>query len=90
MPATSDDDVFFYNWMFEKTLVYDGYLKFVVWARQNKRCFKTVNFKNAYCVGLRDYFNDSDSKLMYSQITIAAEVIVVGVNETATFDNKWT
>ena len=33
---------------------------------------------------------DSDSKLMYTTITLAAEVITVGVNEIATFDNKWT
>ena len=90
MPSQSDDDVFFYRWMFDKTQVYDGYLKFVVWARQNKRCFKTVNFKNAYCVDLRDYFNDSDSKLMYTTITLAAEIIIVGANDTAEFNNNWT
>ena len=90
MPSQSDDDVFFYRWMFDKTQVYDGYLKFVVWARQNKRCFKTVSFKNAYCVNLRDYFNDSDSKLMYTTITLAAEIINVGENDIAEFNNNWT
>ena len=90
MPSQSDDDVFFYRWMFENTQVHDGYLKFVVWARQNKRCFKTVNFKNAYCVSLRDYFNDSDSKLMYTTITLAAEIINVGENDIAEFNNNWT
>ena len=90
MPSQSDDDVFFYRWMFNKTEVQEGYLKFVVWAKQNKRSFKTVSFKNAYCVGLRDFFNDSDSKLMYTTVTSAAEVVKVGANDTAEFNNDWT
>lgn len=90
MPATNDDDLFFYKWMFSKTEVKDGEFKFTVWTYHNKRSFKTVQFENAYCVGLKDYFNDSDSKLMYTTVTIAAEKILIGESGDVTFDNEWT
>ncbi len=93
MPATSDDDHFFYQWMFDKTKTYSGTFSFVVWARQNNRVYKNFTFLNAYCVGLRDYFNDSDSKLMYTTITIVADSIFMGNDgasiNVATFDNEW-
>ncbi len=90
MPSRSDDDLFFYRWMFSKTEVESGFFKFVVYSQQNRRSYKTVNFKNAYCIGLKDFFNDSDSRLMYSTITIVAEIITIGENDTAEFDNEWT
>ena len=49
-----------------------------------------VAFENAYCTNLRDFFNDSDSKLMYTTVTIIAEIITIGSNDTAQFDNEWT
>ncbi|MBQ3630887.1 MAG: hypothetical protein II949_06580 [Prevotella sp.] len=90
MPATNDDDLFFYKWMFSKTEVKSGTFVFTVWTYHNKRSFKTVKFENAYCVGLKDYFNDSDSRLMYTTVTIAAELIIVGDSDTAEFNNEWT
>ena len=90
MPSTSDDDVFFYKWMFNKTEVKAGRFKFVVFSNENKRSYKTVDFVNAYCVGLRDYFNDNDSRLMYTTVTISAEVIKVGSIGSALFSNEWT
>jgi gas vesicle protein len=90
MPSLSDDNVFFYKWMFSKTQVYSGVLKFVVYSQKNKRSYKTVNFKNAYCTELEDYFNDHDSRLMHTRVTIAAEQIIVGSNDQAEFNNDWT
>ncbi len=90
MPSTSDDDVFFYKWMFNKVEVMAGRFKFVVFSNENKRSYKTVDFVNAYCVGLRDYFNDNDSRLMYTTVTISAEVIKVGSIGSALFTNEWT
>ena len=91
MPATNDDDLFFYNWMFRKTETHDGSFRFVVFTNNNKRSFKTVSFINAYCVGLKDYFNDNDSKLMYTTVTLSAEMIIVGSGGfgTAMFNNEW-
>ena len=90
MPSTSDDDLFFYNWMFNKTQVYSGKFKFCVYTTRNRMSYKTVSFSNAYCINLRDYFNDSDSKLMYTTVTISAEKISIGRSGGAVLNNEWT
>ena len=90
MPSTSDDDLFFYNWMFNKTQVHNGTFRFCVYTTRNKQSYKTVEFSNAYCINLRDYFNDSDSKLMYTTVTISAEQIRIGKNGGAILNNEWT
>lgn len=90
MPSTSDDDLFFYNWMFNKTQVHSGTFRFCVYTTRNKQSYKTVEFSNAYCINLRDYFNDSDSKLMYTTVTISAESIRIGKGGGAVLNNEWT
>ena len=90
MPSTSDDDLFFYKWMFNKTEVKSGSFRFVVYSKGNIRNYKTVEFVNAYCISLKDYFNDNDSKLMYTTVTISAEIIRVGKLDSAIFTNEWT
>lgn len=91
MPATCDDDQFFYKWMFNKTAVYSGTFKFCVFSNDNRRRFKTIEFKNAYCIRLKDYFNDHDSKLMYTDVTISAEALRIGTGlmDRAIFTNSW-
>lgn len=89
-PSTSDEDLFFYKWMLNKTEVQSGVFKFTVFSNDNKPYFKTVEFKNAYCIELKDYFNNSDSKLMYSTITISAQIINIGRIDKAVFNNEWT
>lgn len=89
IPSTSDDDVFFYKWMVHKTEVHSGMFRFCVFSSNNKRSYKTVEFINAYCIGLKDYFNDNDSKLMHTTITISAEVIRVGSIDSAMIINEW-
>ena len=90
MPSLSDENVFFYKWMFSKTQVQSGVFKFVVYSQKNKRSYKTVSFKNAYCTELEDYFNDHDSRLVHTRVTIVAESISVGSNDVAEFSNDWT
>lgn len=90
MPASSDDDLFFYKWMFNKTAVKSGQFHFTVYTHANKLSYKTVRFINAYCIGLKDYFNDNDSRLMYTTVTISAEKIEVGTGGAALFSNEWT
>lgn len=89
-PATSDDDLFFYKWMLNKTEVQSGEFKFTVFSNENKPFYKTVQFKNAYCIELKDIFNNTDSKLMYSIITISAQIIQIGKIDHAVFSNEWT
>jgi hypothetical protein len=91
MPANSDDDLFFYRWMFNKTEVQSGYFRFIVYSNDNKKSYKTVEFINAYCIELKDYFNDNDSKLMYTTVTISAQIIRIGgFVDNAVFTNEWT
>lgn len=87
MPSTNDSDPFFYMWMFNKTEVHDGVFRFVIYSENNKRSFKTVAFFKAFCVSLKDYFNNNDSKLMYTTITISAEMLTIG---STTYNNEWT
>lgn len=91
MPATCDDDQFFYKWMFNKTAVYSGTFRFCVFSNNNRRRYKTIEFKNAYCIRLKDYFNDHDSKLMYTDVTISAEALRIGTGlmDRAIFTNSW-
>lgn len=89
MPSTSDDDVFFYKWMVHKTEVKSGIFRFCVYSNNNKLSYKTVEFMNAYCIRLKDYFNDHDSKLMYTTVTISAEAIRVGSLDSAMIINEW-
>lgn len=86
-PSTNDDDLFFYKWMFNKTKVQSGSFEFTVYSDNNKQYKKKVNFENAYCIELKDYFNDNDSKLMYTTITISAQKITIGSD--AEFSNEW-
>lgn len=90
IPATNDDDMFFYNWMFHKSEVKAGIIRFRLYSNENKISYKTVSFANAYCIGLRDYFNDHDEKLMYTTIKISAQVIRIGASNYSTFTNAWT
>jgi hypothetical protein len=87
LPSTNDSDSFFYSWMFNKTETHAGVFRFVVFTNNNKRSYKTVAFTNAFCVGVKDYFNNNDSKLMYTTVTISAEMVTVSA---AVFNNEWT
>lgn len=90
IPSTNDDDMLFYNWMFHKSEVKAGILRFCIYTNDNKRSYKTVSFANAYCVGLEDRFCDYDGKLMYTKITLSAQVIRIGSANSSTFVNAWT
>lgn len=90
MPSTNDEDMFFYNWMFHKSEVKAGIIRFCLYSNENKISYKTVSFANAYCIKLQDYFNDHDAKLMYTTITISAQVIRIGAANSSTFTNAWT
>lgn len=91
MPSTSDEDTFFYRWMFNKTEVQSGIFRFTVFTSDNRKSYKTIEFANAYCIELKDYFNDNDSKLMYTTVTISAQIILVGtLLDQAVFSNEWT
>ena len=75
--------------MIHKTEKWSGVFRFCVYSNDNKRSIKTVQFLNAYCVRLRDCFDDQDSKLMYTTVTISAEVIRIGTGDGVMLINEW-
>lgn len=90
IPSTTDEDMFFYNWMFHKTEAKSGILQFCLYSHENKRVYKTVSFVNAFCIGLHDVFNNNNQMLMLTTITISAQLIRVGMLNASTFVNPWT
>lgn len=88
IPSPSDDDTFFYQWMFQKTELHSGSFKFCVYSNSNKPSYKTVSFDGAYCVALNDSFDDRDGKLMTCTVTICAKSIKIGASQTE-FKNEW-
>ncbi len=82
--------MFFYNWMFHKSEVKAGIIRFRLYSNENKISYKTISFANAYCIYLHDFFNDHDEKLMYTTIKISAQVIRVGAANSSTFVNAWS
>lgn len=90
IPATNDDDMLFYNWMFSRNEAKSGIIRLRIFTNDNKISYKTIAFANAYCVALSDKFCDNDEKLMYTTITLSAQIIRIGSANSSTFVNPWT
>lgn len=86
LPTVEDDDSFFYDWMFNKSETHSGQFVFTIYGKNNRRRLKHLKFTNAYCIDLKEYFSDNDSRLMYMTIVLSAEKIELS---KAVFDNKW-
>ncbi|MBP5327283.1 MAG: hypothetical protein J6Y98_05165 [Bacteroidales bacterium] len=82
--APDDSDLIFHEWMFAKDLVKDGVIRFDV-NKNSVFAPKKIRFKNAYCVGLREYFNDGNALPMYTEITIAAGQLLFGEGDDCVF-----
>lgn len=91
MPAPGDDDLFFYKWMFDKTKTQSGSIKMILSTDKQVQKYKTLHFINGYLVNLYEYFNNNNSLLVRTKITISAEIMGFGVTGTeAVFRNEWT
>lgn len=75
--APDDKDLVFHEWMFAKDHVKDGVIYFDV-NKNSAFAEKKIFFYNAYCIGLREYFNDGNALPMYTEITIAAASLTFG------------
>lgn len=75
--SPDDKDLVFHEWMFAKDLVKDGVISFEV-NKNSVFAPKKIYFRNAYCIGLREYFNDGNALPMYTEITIAASSLTFG------------
>jgi hypothetical protein len=82
--SPDDKDLVFHEWMFAKDLVKDGTVYFGV-NKNSEFASKRIHFTNAYCVGLREYFNDGNSLPMYTEIAIAAGELTFGDGDDCVF-----
>ena len=74
--SLSNEELFFHDWMRDKTERKDGKFEFEMMYKA-KLGRKTISFKDAYCIRLREYFFQ-DSNQMQMDITISAAEITFG------------
>lgn len=89
MKSAGDEDILFQDWMFKKSEAKSGKLEFVISGEGDKRVTKTIEFVDAFCVKLYEYFNYNNSILMYMKVTISASEIKFGQGGNTKFKNEW-
>ena len=87
MPAQGDDDLFFYNWMFKRAEMHNGTIEMLLSTDDNKKKYLHLSFEDAYLVNMYQYFNNNNSLLVRTKITLSARKFTFG--GSANFDNDW-
>mgnify|MGYP000162749607 FL=1 len=87
MSAQGDDDMLFYEWMFNRAAKHRGTIEFCLSTDKNKEKYLHLFFDEAYLVNFYQYFHNANSMLMRSKVTLSAKKIVFGSG--ATFVNDW-
>lgn len=77
LPSPDDDNLFFHEWMRNMDSVHDGEIIFSVNSK-GTISDKTLKFTDAYCIGLHEHFDRTDSGAMIMQLTIATGSITFG------------
>lgn len=90
MPAQGDDDMFFYNWMFNRAETHDGTIEMLISTDDNKKKYLHLYFQDAYMVNMYQYFNNSNSLLVRTKVTLSARKFTFGNSTPAEFENEWT
>lgn len=90
MPAQGDDDMFFYNWMFNRAETHDGTIEMLISTDDNKKKYLHLYFQDAYMVNMYQYFNNSNSLLVRTKVTLSARKFTFGNATPAEFENEWT
>lgn len=85
--SPDDSDLQLHNWMKDKTEMKDGKITFLVVSDSNKTSTKTLNFKDAYCIRLCEYFDLQKEIQMCTRLTISAGEISFGKGGEVTFKN---
>lgn len=85
--APDDDNLMLHEWMRDKDAIKDGTINLTV-NSNNVDKPKTIEFKDAYCVRLYEYFNNNNSVQMYLKLSIMAGTIIFGKNCTFTLIDK--
>ena len=87
MPAQGDDDLFFYNWMFNRADVHDGTIEMLLSTDDNKKKYLHLYFEDAYMVSMYQYFNNNNSLLVRTKVTLSARKFTFG--GSSSFENDW-
>lgn len=75
--APDDDNLVFHEWMRDKDTTKDGSINLTV-NNNNVDKPKTIEFKDAYCVRLYEYFNSNNSVQMYMKLSMMAGTVKFG------------
>lgn len=91
MPAQDDSDLFFYNWMFSRADTHSGSIEMLVTTDENKKNYLHMEFSNAYMINMYQYFNNNNSLLVRTKVTLSAMSITFGgaAGVTESFVNDW-
>lgn len=87
MPAQGDDDLTFYNWMFNRVDKRDGTIEMLLSTDDNKKKYLHLYFEDAYMVNMYQYFNNNNSLLVRTKVTLSARKFTFG--GSANFENDW-
>lgn len=87
MPAQDDYDLTFYNWMFNRADKYDGSIEMLLSTDDNKKKYMHLVFEDAYMVNMYQYFNNNNSLLVRTKVTLSARKFTFG--GSAIFENDW-
>lgn len=75
--APGNDNLVLHEWMRDKDAVKDGTINLTI-NSDNVDKPKTIQFKDAYCVRLYEYFNINNSVQMYLKLSIMAGTVIFG------------
>ena len=75
--SPDDSDLTLHEWMRDKDTTKDGTIRLNV-NHENLSKGKTIEFKDAYCVRLYEYFNNNNSVQMYMKLSMMAGTIIFG------------
>lgn len=85
--APADSNLVLHEWMRDKDSVKDGTITLTV-NQDYVDSKKTIQFKDAYCVRLYEYFNNNNSVQMYMKLSIMAGTVIFGENCEFTLIDK--
>lgn len=86
MPAQGDDDTFFYEWMFDRARKYNGTIEMLLSTDDNRKKYLHLYFEDAYMVNMYSYFNNNNSLLVRTKVTLSARKFTFG---NSSFENDW-
>lgn len=69
-------DLSLYEWMCEKENMKDGHVLFEI-NDEAKFSTRKIEFKNAHCIRLYEYFNSNNALPMYMKLGILAESLII-------------